>query len=483
MSDLIFDFNKEEKSSNIIDEHEIPSNNIPSKLIRKSKMDLPEVSEVDVVRHYTKLSTYNFGVDSGSYPLGSCTMKYNPKINEDIASLEGFANIHPLQSEESVQGMLELLYNTQENLSEIFGYDSFTLQPVAGAHGEFTGLLIIKKFLEAKGEGHRNIILIPDSAHGTNPASVSCIGMKTKTIPSDDRGGVDITALKEAIEKTPDLAGLMLTNPNTLGLFDENILEISKLIHEAGGLLYYDGANANATLGIETPAEMGFDVAHINLHKTFSTPHGGGGPGSGPVGVTKELAPFLPGPIVAKKDSMYTMITPEHSVGRVHSFNGNVGVVIKAYTYIQTIGGKGLREVSENAIINANYIMEKLKPHYDIPYGGRRCKHEFVISLAKEKKEYGVRALDVAKRLIDYGVHPPTIYFPLIVSECLMIEPTETESLEDLDKFCEAMISIAKEIKESPELLLNAPQKAIRKRMNEAKAVKEPKLNYKALKA
>lgn len=478
MSKLIFEHSQKGKSSNIIKTTKAPIKSLPKELVRQEPIGLPEIAEIDVVRHYTQLSTLNFGVDSGFYPLGSCTMKYNPKINEDMSALSEFANVHPLQDESTIQGILELLYNMQQHLNSIFGYDAFTLQPVAGAHGELTGLLIIKKYFESKSESFRNIILIPDSAHGTNPASATSVGYRTKSIPSGPRGGVDIEALKKVVSSTPNLAGLMLTNPNTLGLFDENIIEIAAIIHQAGGLLYYDGANANATLGITKPAELGFDVAHINLHKTFATPHGGGGPGSGPVGVTKELAPFLPGPMITKTANGYTFNNPAQSIGKVHSFYGNVGVVIKAYAYIVTLGSQGLREVSENAIINANYMMERLKPYYTIPFGFRTCKHEFVISMSKEKKEHGVRALDVAKRLIDYGFHPPTIYFPLIVSECLMIEPTETESRESLDTFCDAMIAISKEIRETPELLLEAPHNTPVKRLDEAKAVKEPKLTF-----
>lgn len=481
MTKLIFDYQSSGKKTNVISDIEYSSPTIPNNLIRHSVTGIPQVAEIDVIRHYTKLSTYNFGVDSGFYPLGSCTMKYNPKINEEVAQDNRLSTMHPLQDPSTAQGILEILYNTQKYLCDIFGYDQFTLQPVAGAHGELTGLLIIKKYFQSIGQAQRKTILIPDSAHGTNPATASSVGYRTKAIPSNSSGGVDLEALKQTVANTPDLAGLMLTNPNTLGLFDENIVEIAKIIHDAGGLLYYDGANANALLGLAQPAKLGFDVAHINLHKTFSTPHGGGGPGAGPVGVTKKLVDFLPGPIVTKTTNGFSLSTPTQSIGRVHAFYGNVGVVVKAYAYIVTLGSIGLKNVAVNAILNANYMMKKLKPHFNIPYGHKPCKHEFVISLNKEKKEHGIRALDVAKRLIDYGFHPPTIYFPLIVHECLMIEPTETESLQSLDQFCDAMIAIAQEIEETPELLLNAPHKTVVRRLDEAKAVKSPKLNHTAL--
>jgi len=422
---------------------------------------LSQMAEVDLVRHFTRLSQKNFSVDTGFYPLGSCTMKYNPKVNEETAAMFGFTNIHPYQEDETVSGILELLTNFEQYLCAIFGYDAFTLQPAAGAHGELTALLMIKAFHRDNNQETRNKIIVPDSSHGTNPASVSMVGYKTVVVKSDAHGNIDIDELQRVAGD--DTAGLMLTNPNTLGLFDEHILKAADIIHKAGGLLYYDGANANATLGICRPADLGFDLAHFNLHKTFSTPHGGGGPGAGPVGVSKKLIPFLPG-TKSKK-----------SIGRVHSFHGNINVIIKAYTYIRSLGAAGLKEVSENAVLNANYMMKRLKEHYYLKYD-RTCQHEFVISGKWQKEKYGIKTLDIAKRLIDYGFHPPTIYFPLIVEEAMMIEPTETESKETLDAFCDAMIAIAKECETNPELVKNAPQNAPVKRVDEIKAARAPRL-------
>lgn len=448
---------------------------IPKELIRKD-LNLPELSEVDVVRHYTNLSKKNFGVDNGFYPLGSCTMKYNPKVNEEIAGLAGFTDIHPYQPKEEVQGILELLYNFEQYLCAIFGYDAFTFQPAAGAHGELTSLLMIKAYHDEKSK-LRNKIIIPDSSHGTNPASVSMVGYETAVVKSNGRGNIDIAELRKMAGE--DTAGLMLTNPNTLGLFDEHILEVADIIHKAGGLLYYDGANANATLGICRPADLGFDVAHFNLHKTFSTPHGCGGPGAGPVGVSKKLEPFLPIPRVVKQGTRYKMQDTNFpkSIGKVHGFHGNINVIVKAYAYVRSLGAKGLKEVSENAVLNANYLMNRLKEYYYLPYD-RTCQHEFVISAKWQKEKYGVKAMDIAKRLLDYGFHPPTIYFPLIVEEALMIEPTETESKETLDAFCEAMIKIAKECKTDPDLVKNAPHTTPVRRLDEAKAARELNLRW-----
>jgi glycine dehydrogenase subunit 2 len=446
-------------------------------LSKTGTLPLPEVSEIDVVRHYTKLSRQNYGVDNGFYPLGSCTMKYNPKINEDIANAEIFAGLNP-NDETSAQGLLKVLYTLEQNLCTIFGYDRFSLQPAAGAHGELSGLLVIRAYHLSRKDTERKVILVPDSSHGTNPASCSFAGFSLVTIKSTAGGSVDLDDLKAHLN--PTVAGLMLTNPSTIGLFEENITEIAKLVHDAGGLLYYDGANANATMGIAKPAVMGFDVCHINLHKTFATPHGGGGPGAGPIGVVKKLVPFLPKPIIdldQKTGQYYLNNELPNSIGKVHGFYGNISVLLKAYTYIQMLGSKGLHEASQMAVLNANYIKARLKDYYDIPFP-QHCQHEFVISAKNLKKEHGVSALDIAKRLMDYGYHPPTIYFPLIVSECLMIEPTETESKETLDAFCEAMIAIAKEAKEKPELLKNAPSTTIIQRLDEVKAVKEPNLNY-----
>ncbi len=449
---------------------------LPQHLIRETPAELPEVSELQLVRHYTELSRRNHGVDIGFYPLGSCTMKYNPKINEDIARYPGFALTHPYQPEETVQGALELLYNLQNDLAEITGMDAVTLQPAAGAAGEWTGLMMIRAYHESRGEGHRTKVIVPNSAHGTNPASATIAGLDTITIPSDERGLVNIEALREAVG--PDTAALMLTNPNTLGLFEEDIVEMAKIVHEAGGLLYYDGANANAILGIARPGDMGFDVVHLNLHKTFTGPHGGGGPGAGPVGVKKILEPFLPAPIVGKKEdgTFYWDNDRPASIGRVKGYNGNFGILVRAYSYIRTMGAEGLLRVSQDAVLNANYMMRKLATAYHLPFD-RVCKHEFVLSGINQKK-LGVRTLDIAKRLLDFGYHPPTIYFPLIVEECLMIEPTETETKETLDEFIDVMLQIARECEETPEIVQEAPHTTVVKRLDEATAARKPILRY-----
>ncbi|MGI6667890.1 MAG: aminomethyl-transferring glycine dehydrogenase subunit GcvPB [Acetivibrionales bacterium] len=448
---------------------------IPAEFVRKTDAELPEVSEVDVARHYTMLSRRNHGVDSGFYPLGSCTMKYNPKINEDIANLDGFTGVHPYQQGETVQGCLRVLYEMDRMLSEITGMDRFSLQPAAGAHGELTGLMIIAAYHKSRGDNGRTKIIIPDSAHGTNPASAVLAGFETIEVKSDERGGVDIEALKLAVGD--DTAGLMLTNPNTLGLFEENIKEIASIIHNAGGLLYYDGANANAILGICRPGDMGFDVVHLNLHKTFGTPHGGGGPGSGPVGVKKELVPFLPVPSVENDNGFYRLnYSHPRSIGRVRSFYGNFGVILKAYAYIRTMGPDGLRQVAENAVLNANYLMNLVRDKYDLPYE-RTCMHEFVVS-GKRQAAKGVRTLDIAKRLIDFGYHPPTVYFPLIVPEAMMIEPTETESKETLDRFAAILAAIAAEAEQEPDVVRNAPHTAVVSRLDEVKAARTPVLKW-----
>ncbi|GLI05868.1 putative glycine dehydrogenase (decarboxylating) subunit 2 [Paenibacillus tyrfis] len=447
---------------------------VPSHLLRSEPAALPEVYEVDVIRHYTELSRLNFGVDNGFYPLGSCTMKYNPKINEDTARFPGFAGIHPYQPESSVQGALELLYTLQNDLAALTGMDQVTLQPAAGAHGEWTGLMMIRAYHESRGET-RTKVIVPDSSHGTNPASATTAGFETLTIKSNEQGLVDLDALRAAVG--PDTAALMLTNPSTLGLFEEHIVEIAEIVHAAGGLLYYDGANSNAIMGITRPGDMGFDVVHLNLHKTMSTPHGGGGPGAGPVGVKSKLIPFLPKPIVARREdgTFYLDSDRPDSIGRVKAYNGNFGILVRAYTYIRTYGPEGLREVSECAVLNANYMMHRLAPYYEMPYPGV-CKHEFVMS-GRGLKKYGVRTLDVAKRLLDFGYHPPTIYFPLNVEECIMIEPTETESKETLDAFIDTMIRIAKEAEEQPDLLLNAPYTTVVRRLDETLAARKPVLN------
>lgn len=453
-----------------VDDFELEES-IPDELLRHTELSFPEVSEVELVRHYTNLSYKNYSVDKGFYPLGSCTMKYNPKVNEDIANFEAFTDIHPLQSESTVQGALKLMYNLQEMLKEITGMDGMTLQPAAGAHGELTGMMIIKSYFENIGEYKRKKILVPDSAHGTNPASAATAGFEVVEVKSGSDGLIDIDSLKAMLND--DVAGLMLTNPNTLGLFEKNIIEIAKLVHDAGGLLYYDGANMNANMGITRPGDMGFDVVHINLHKTFATPHGGGGPGSGPVGVKGNLVDFLPVPVVEKNnDTYYLNYDLPHTIGKVRSFYGNFNVLVKAYAYILTMGSEGLKLASEIAVLNANYLKEKLKGYYDLPYD-TICKHEFVLSGLKNK-ETGITTLDVAKRLIDYGFHPPTIYFPLIVDSALMIEPTETESKETLDEFIDAMKSIAKEAEENPEILKTAPHNTPVRRLDEVKAARNP---------
>ncbi|NMA66742.1 MAG: aminomethyl-transferring glycine dehydrogenase subunit GcvPB [Clostridiaceae bacterium] len=443
--------------------------------IRKECPQIPEVSEVDVIRHYTALSQRNFGVDSGFYPLGSCTMKYNPKINEDIASMDGFTQVHPLQNPISAQGCLELMYRMDKFLSEILGMERVTLQPAAGAHGELAGLMIIKAYHESRNDKKRVKIIVPDSSHGTNPASAALAGFEVVHIKSDERGCVDIQALEKTLDDT--VAGLMLTNPNTLGLFEEDILKISEIVHDCGGLLYYDGANMNAIMGIARPGDMGFDIAHVNLHKTFSTPHGGGGPGSGPIGVSKDLVPFLPVPVIEKEDDYYILDYDRPlSIGKIKSFYGNFSVIVKAYSYILSMGPKGLKNASETAVLNANYIRKKLEEFYEIPYN-RTCMHEFVLSAVKQA-ENGITALDLAKNLIDMGYHPPTVYFPLIIKEAMMIEPTETESPETLDAFIDAMKKLAQMAKEEPDTLKNAPKTTYVSRLDEVKAARSPILRW-----
>ncbi|MET3727839.1 glycine dehydrogenase subunit 2 [Fictibacillus halophilus] len=476
---LIFELSKPGRVGYSIPELDVPEINvesiIPSDYLRTEEADLPEVSELQIVRHYTALSNRNHGVDSGFYPLGSCTMKYNPKINEDVARFPGFANIHPLQEEETVQGAMEMMYRLQTSLAEITGMDEVTLQPAAGAHGEWTGLMMIRAYHEANGDFNRTKVIVPDSAHGTNPASATVAGFESITVKSDERGLVDLEDLKRVVDQ--DVAALMLTNPNTLGLFEEHILEMAKIVHEAGGKLYYDGANANAILGFARPGDMGFDVVHLNLHKTFTGPHGGGGPGSGPVGVKADLIPFLPKPVLVKEDDLYKFeYDRPQSIGRVKPFYGNFGINVRAFTYIMTMGPDGLHQVSENAVLNANYMMRRLEPHFDLPFT-QHCKHEFVLSGRRQKK-LGVRTLDIAKRLLDFGYHPPTIYFPLSVEEAIMIEPTETESKETLDEFIEKMIQISKEAEETPELVQEAPHTTVVKRLDEATAARKPILKY-----
>lgn len=459
---------------------DVPAAPLPENLTRED-LPLPEVSEVDVVRHYTRLSQWNHAVDTGFYPLGSCTMKYNPKINEEMARLPGFLHVHPLQPADTVQGALATMYYLQEYLKEITGFAGCSLQPAAGAHGELTGVLIIRAYHRDRGEIQRNKILVPDSAHGTNPASSAMSGMRVVEIPSDERGNIDLEKLKAECDDT--LAGLMITNPNTLGLFEEHIEEVIAAVHEAGGLVYGDGANLNALLGVAKPGAMGFDVMHLNLHKTFSTPHGGGGPGAGPVVVAEHLVDFLPGPIVTVVEEatdemppLFGLTMPPKSIGRVKAFHGHFGVFVRALTYILMLGAEGLRQVAEAAVLNANYLRVRLQDTYPIPYN-RICKHEFVAE-GRWKDAPGVRALDIAKRLMDFGFHPPTNYFPLIVHEALMIEPTETESKETLDAFVEAMEQIAREAHEQPEVLHEAPHITPFGRVDEVKAARELILSW-----
>ena len=476
MEKLIFEYSKEGKKGFSLPDFEYKKIDdlIPEKFLRGKEPELPEVSEPEVVRHFVKLSSMNHHVDKDFYPLGSCTMKYNPKVNDVLSTLPGFTELHPLQPVETVQGALQILFEMERLLCEITGMHSATLQPAAGSHGELTGVLIMKKYHRSKGE-NREFVLIPDSAHGTNPSSVVSSGFKTLPLKSNEKGLVDIDDLRQKMDEK--VAGLMLTNPNTLGLFEEEIEEIAKIVHSYDGIMYMDGANLNALLGIVKPADMGFDIVHINLHKTFSTPHGGGGPGSGPIAVNKNLEKYLPVPRVKEKNSKYFLDYeyPE-SIGKILSFYGNFEIIVKAYVYIRMLGTEGIKRVSRNAILNANYLRVKLQDHYEIPYN-RTCMHEFVAS-GKSLKEYGIKTLDVAKRLLDFGLHAPTIYFPLIVSEALMIEPTETESKDTLDRFVNAMIKIKEEAKENPDLLKEAPHNTPVRRINELKANKELKVNW-----
>ena len=454
---------------------DVPAYDLPAGFARES-LNLPELSELDVTRHFTHLSQLNYSIDGGFYPLGSCTMKYNPKINEEMARLPGLANAHPLQPIATVQGNLYIMYQLQEWLQEISGLNRVCLSPAAGAQGELVGALIIKKYHEINNAPLRTKILIPDSAHGTNPATSSMSGFKVVALPSDDRGNVDLDALKAECDET--LAGLMLTNPNTLGLFDENVLEVIRLVHEAGGLVYGDGANLNALLGVVRPGDLGFDIMHFNLHKTFSTPHGGGGPGSGPVGVSEALAEYLPSPVVTileegdeETPPFFGFYTPQHSIGRMKAFYGHFGMHIRAYTYIAMHGPAGLRDIAQKAVLNANYLMAQIKEDYTLAYD-RTCMHEFVVEGAWEDIP-DIHALDISKRLMDYGYHPPTNYFPLIVHEALMIEPTETESKQTLDAFAKAMKAIAQEAREDPSLLQTAPHNTPVRRCDEVKAARD----------
>jgi glycine dehydrogenase subunit 2 len=442
---------------------------------RTDPLELPHVSETELTRHYTALAKRVHGVNDGFYPLGSCTMKYNPKINEDMAALPGFTQIHPLQPEETVQGCLQVLAESARLLGEITGMDAMTFQPAAGAHGEFTGLLLIKAYHAHRNDTARTKIIVPDSAHGTNPASAVMAGFTVVNVPSGPDGCVDVEALRQAAG--PDTAGLMLTNPNTVGIFDRNILEITRIVHDAGGLCYYDGANLNAVMGVVRPGDMGFDVIHLNLHKTFSTPHGGGGPGSGAVGCKKLLAPFLPGPVVAEDGSGCRLVQPEHSIGRVKNFYGNFAVVVRALTYVLTLGREGIPEAAKNAVLNANYMMKRLSEKYTMAYAGP-CMHEFVMCLQDLKDTTGCSAMDIAKGLLDHGIHPPTMYFPLIVHEALMVEPTETESWETMDEVCGVFLHLWDVAHDNPQALHDAPTRTPVRRLDEVGAARNPVLRY-----
>jgi glycine dehydrogenase subunit 2 len=502
---LVFEIGRPGRRASTLPALDVPATDLPPAEMLRDDLPLPEVSELELVRHYIRLSQLNWAVDVGFYPLGSCTMKYNPKVNEVTSRLPGFANSHPLTDSHAVQGSLTLIYELQEFLKEIGGFAGVSLQPSAGAHGELTGILMIRKYLMERGESHRTVVLVPDSAHGTNPATTTMSGLRVVELDSDSRGNVDMDDLQAQIAQHGDkLAGLMLTNPNTLGLFDEHTMEICDLVHQAGGLVYGDGANLNAIMGIARPGDLGFDVMHFNLHKTFSTPHGGGGPGSGPVGCSEALAPYLPGPLAElcacdddcecggacgahdhehegdEPSYCVHLVMPEQSIGRVKAFYGNFGVLVRAHTYIRMLGAAGLRAVSEHAVLNANYLQARLKGAYPIPHGDRICMHEFVaqgnVDGAPE-----VHTLDIAKRLMDYGhAHPPTIYFPLIVPEALMIEPTETETKETLDQFVQDLNQIAEEARSDPELLHDAPHRTPVRRLDEVQAARNPILRWEA---
>ena len=479
MSTLIFEESRPGRKGYAYPAVDVPEKDglsLDAQYLRETDPDLPELSEVNVIRHFVNLSRRNYGVDLGFYPLGSCTMKYNPKINEDLASLPGFLGLHPLQPIHTIQGILRLLHDITTLLCEITGMKWGTLQPLAGAHGEFTGMKLFRAYFDKRGENKRKRILVPDSSHGTNPASAHISGFEVVELPSNREGMVALDALEPYLDDS--LAGIMLTNPNTLGLFEKDIRIIAKKVHAAGGLLYYDGANMNAIMGRVRPGDMGFDVVHLNLHKTFATPHGGGGPGSGPILVAERLVPFLPIPDIVKKGDAYGLdVDRPDSIGRVAGFFGNIGVIIRAYAYILTMGADGLKRASDYAVLNANYLKEKLKKIYRLPFD-QVCKHEFVLSAKDMKDRFGITALDIAKRLLDYGIHPPTIYFPMIVPEALMIEPTETEPKESLDAFLEVMGKIGEEAKNNPDRLKEAPKNTPVRRIDEVLAAKQPVVRY-----
>jgi glycine dehydrogenase subunit 2 len=473
---LIFEKSQPGRRGAALPARKLPVPEIPEDLRRADPPRLPELAEPEVLRHFTELSTRNFGIDTGFYPLGSCTMKYNPRVNERLVMLPGFRDVHPLQDEDGAQGALELMWRLQNALIEVSGLHACSLQPAAGSQGELTGLLLMRAYFDDRGEGEtRDTVITADTAHGTNPASVTMAGYKLRKVETDARGNLDLDDLRQKVDE--HTAGLMLTNPSTLGLFDEHIEDVAKIFHDAGALLYYDGANLNAVCGISRPGDMGFDIVHINLHKTFSQPHGGGGPGGGPIVVSEKLEPFLPVPAVVKDGDAFKLdYDRPKSIGKVRGFTGPFGVFVRSYAYIRSYGPR-LREMSETAVLNANYVLARLRDAYDLPFD-RLCMHEFVLSARRLKREHGVTALDVAKRLMDYGFHPPTIYFPLIVPEALMIEPTETEAKETLDAFCDAMLAIAREAAEEPDLLKDAPHNRPVKRLDEVRAAKRAIVKY-----
>jgi glycine dehydrogenase subunit 2 len=477
---LMFEESRPGRRAYSLPAQDVPSTpvegNVPAGLVRDEIAGFPELSEIGVVRHFTRLSTWNYGVDTGMYPLGSCTMKYNPKVNETAARLRGFAELHPLAPDAVSQGALALMHALAGMLAEITGLPSVTLQPAAGAHGELTGMMMIRKHLETRDGNPRKVVLIPDSAHGTNPASAHFCGYEVREIKSCERGNLSVGALAEAM--TEDVAALMLTNPNTLGMFEEEICEVARIVHAKGGLVYCDGANMNALIGRARPGDFGMDIMHLNLHKTFSTPHGGGGPGSGPVVAIKEMEPHLPTPVVrATREGMRLDYDRPLSIGRVKAFQGNFGMMVRAYAYLRALGPAGVRATSENAVLNANYVRARLRGTYEVPYD-RVNMHEVIFSDHKQN-EFGVTTLDIAKRLIDLGFHPPTIYFPLIVHGALMVEPTESETLAELDRFVEAMLQIAEEARSEPDLLHKAPTTTRRSRFDEAAAARKPVLRWK----
>jgi glycine dehydrogenase subunit 2 len=473
--ELLFEKSRANHGGRVLSSADTPDYELPERFCRSSRLRLPELSETELSRHYTQLMKRTFGVNDGFYPLGSCTMKYNPSINEEMASLSGFRDIHPLQPTHTVQGALELLYETERSLCAIAGMDATSLQPAAGSHGEFTGVLLIKAYHEARGDYKRTKIIVPDAAHGTNPASAAMAGFTVVNIPSNTNGCVDLDILRQVVGD--DTAGLMLTNPNTLGLFDSNILEITKIVHETGGLNYYDGANLNAIMGITRPGDMGFDIVHFNLHKTFSTPHGGGGPGAGPVGCKAFLIDFLPDNMVNYTADSFEFVTPSSTIGCVKSFYGNFLVTVRALTYIKALGAEGIREAAVQAVLNANYLRKLLTERYEAAFEGL-CMHEFVLSLQGLKDKYGVSALDVAKALIDYGMHPPTMYFPLIVHEALMLEPTETESKETLDSAAAVFFKVYELLTADPESLHLMPLSTPVRRPDEVDAARNPRLRF-----